>query len=1029
MYFTDIFIRRPVFACVLSLILFLVGLRCFFALPVRQYPSIEPSVINVNTSYSGASAKLIESFVTTPLENALSAVQGIDFMHSSSTQGESNVTIHFLLGTEINTAMADVTNAVSSIRSRLPHDIDDPIVAKKDPEANPTIYLSFSSNTTTPEAIGDYLVRVVQPQMQTLPGVGQAQILNRRQYAMRLWLDPKRMAAQNITATDVINALNKNNVQAAPGALRSPYLQVAINAKTDLNSVEQFNNLVLQNNNGYLTRLRDVGYATLGPVDDSVSVNVNGIKNAIVLGVIPQPTANPLDISKEVNALLPEVRAALPPGIEVLVGWDSSKFIAASLKEVRKTFIEAILFVVLVIFLFLGSARAVFIPVITIPLSIVGVCAIMLLLGYTINTLTLLAWVLAIGLVVDDAIVVLENIHRHIELGEKPFNAAIIGTREISFAIVAMTITLAAVYAPIGFLPDVTGRLFREFAFTLAGAVIVSGFVALTLSPMMCSKFLTHDLNKKGLVATVDDLFNKLMVKYRWLLQNILTHRNIVLFFGAIIYISCYFLYTSLPSELAPTEDQGAIMTISSGPTSANLPYIEKYTSQLQKIYEGVPDKNNYIILNGFPSSNGALSFLVLKPWDERDRSVNQIIQSLFPSLWGITGITAFPVNLPPLPGSSGRTPVEFVLKTTGSYEDLYASVQKLLGAASQNRGLMNVDTDLKLNKPQITMTIDRNKASSMGISASDISTTLNTLIGEPTASHFEMSGRSYDIIPQLYREYMQYPEQLNNINFRTTGGALVPLSNLVKIEFGTSPQSLNHFQQLRSATVSASLVPGYTQGQALDFLRTKAEELLPKNIQYDYSGQLRQFVQASGGMEQTLLFAVIFIYLVLAAQFESFLDPLIVMMSVPLSITGALLTIHLVGGTLNIYTQIGLVTLIGLISKHGILIVEFANQQQENGLSIFDAVIEAASLRLRPILMTTGAMLLGGLPLILASGAGAASRQQLGWTIFGGMGFGTLFTVFLVPVAYTFLATHKKIHTTSETGVSNADQPLTNSH
>lgn len=1029
MYFTDIFIRRPVFASVLSLILFLVGLRCFFALPVREYPSIEPSVINVETTYGGASAKLMEGFVTTPLENALSNVQGIDFIDSSSTQSRSSITIHFLLGYDINTAMADVTNAVSSIRSRLPKDIDDPIVGKRDPDANPTIYLSFFSKTVTPEAISDYLIRVVQPQMQTLPGVGQAQILNRRQYSMRIWLDPSLMAARKVTATDIIQALNKNNVQAAPGSLRSPNQYIAVNAKTDLNTVDQFNNLAINTQNGYLLRIKDIGTAVLGPIDDTVSVNINGIKNTIVMGVIPQPTANPLTISKEVNALLPSVNAALPPGVQVLVGWDSSKFIAASLKEVRKTFAEAILFVVLVIFLFLGSARAVFIPVITIPLSIVGVCSIMLLLGYTINTLTLLAWVLAIGLVVDDAIVVLENIHRHIEAGEKPFVASIVGTREIGFAIVAMTLTLAAVYAPIGFLPDITGRLFREFAFTLAGAVVVSGFVALTLSPMMCSKLLTHDLDKKGLVAKVDVLFNDLMLSYKKQLYKILSRRNLVILVGAIIYISCYFLYTTLSSELAPFEDQGAVMTFSSGPTSANLAYIERYTDQLQKIYEKVPDKENFIIINGFPASNQALSFLVLKPWGERDRSVNDIIHALFPSLWGIPGISAFPINLPPLPGSSGRTPVEFVLKTTGSYEDLYAAIQKLLAASYQNRGFINLDTDLKLNKPQVTITIDRNKASSLGISASDIGTTLNTLLGEPGPGQFEMGGRGYSVIPQLNREFMQYPDQLNNINLRTTSGELVPLSNIAKIETNVAPQSLNHFQQVRSAILSASLVPGYTQGEALAFLQQKAKEILPNSIQYDYAGQSRQFIQASGGMEQTLLFAILFIYLVLAAQFESFLDPLIVMMSVPLSITGALLSIHLIGGTLNIYTQIGLVTLIGLISKHGILIVEFANQQQEKGLSVHDAVIEAASLRLRPILMTTGAMLLGALPLILASGAGAVSRQQLGWTIFGGMAFGTLFTLFLVPVVYTFLATRKQTKADIPTG-GQLDQPnITTAH
>lgn len=1009
MYFTDIFIRRPVFATVLSLLILLIGLRSFFSLPIRQYPSIETSVVSVFTTYSGASSKLMEGFVSTPLEGALGAVQGVDYMDSTSSQGKSEITLHFKLGYDINTAMADVTNAVSSVRSRLPQGIDDPIIAKQDPNAQPTIYFSFSNEKMSGEAITDYLIRVVQPQIQTLPGVSEARILNRQEYAMRLWLDPKRMAADNITPNDITNALFQSNVQSAPGQLKAPYLELNVNAKTDLTTEDQFNNMVLKTGKGYLTRLQDVGHAELGRKDDVVTVSINGNKNVIIMGVVPQATANPLGISKEVNELLPEISKTMPAGMQIHVDWDSSKFIDASLKEVRKTFIEATLFVVLVIFLFLGSIRSVIIPIVTIPLSIIGVCGIMLALGYTINTLTLLAWVLAIGLVVDDAIVVLENIHRHIEQGQKPLAAALIGTREIGFAIIAMTFTLAAVYAPIGFMTDITGLLFREFAFTLAGAVIVSGFVALTLSPMMCSKLLKHEVNKKGLTHKVDEIFNTLMIRYKKLLQQTLDLRKLVIIIAAIIYLCCYFLYKSLPSELAPNEDQGAIFTIISAPTYANLTYMEKYTDQLLKIYDQLPEKEGIIIVNGVPVSNGAISYLVLKPWSERSRSVDQITQSLFPQLWNIPGISAYALNLPPLPGSSGNSPIEFVLKTTGSYEDLYKAAAKLLAAANQSGHLINLDLDLKLTKPQITITIDRNKASTLGISASDIGNALNTMLGQPTPSQFEINGHSYYVVPQLYHSDMQYPQQLDNINLRTTSGLLVPLSNLAQIEQGISPQTLNHFQQLRSATITASMAPGFTQGQALAFLEQKAAELLPHDIQYDTSGQLRQFVQASGSMEQTLVFAILFIFLILAAQFESFRDPLIVMMSVPLSITGALLTLHLTGATLNIYTQIGLVTLIGLISKHGILIVEFANQQQEKGLAIKEAVIEAAALRLRPILMTTGAMLLGALPLVIAGGAGATSRKQLGWTIFGGMAIGTLFTLFIIPTIYTLLATRKE--------------------
>lgn len=1009
MYFTDIFIRRPVFAAVLSLLLLLVGIEAFFSLPVRQYPNIEPSVISVFTTYAGASSKLMEGFVTTPLEGALGAVQGLDYMDSTSSQGKSEITLHFKLGYDINSAMSDISNAVSSVRSRLPNDIDDPIIAKQDPSAEPTIYFSFTNDKMSGEAITDYVIRSVQPLIQTLPGVGEARILNRQEYIMHLWLDPKLMAAHNITPEDITNALRQNNVQAAPGQLKAPYLELNVNAKTDLMTTDQFNNMVLKSDKGYLIRLQDVGHAELGRKDDVVSVSINGKKNVIIIGVVPQSTANPLTISKEVNTLLPEIARTMPPGMKVHIDWDSSKFINASIKEVRKTFIEATLFVVLVIFLFLGSWRSVLIPVVTIPLSIFGVCIFMLALGYTINTLTLLAWILAIGLVVDDAIVVLENIHRHIELGKKPFDAALIGTREIAFAIIAMTFTLAAVYAPIGFTTDMTGRLFREFAFSLAGAVIVSGFVALTLTPMMCSKILHHEVNKKGLVYKIDEMFNVLMVKYRKMLQKILNNRKLIFILAGIIYLCCYFLYKSLPGELAPYEDQGAILTFMSAPTSANLAYLEKYTAQVQKIYNNLPEQDGIIIINGVPASNNAISYLVLKPWSERERSVTEIIQSVFPSLMQIPGINAFALNLPPLPGTTGHSPVEFVLKTTGSYEDLYKAAQKFLTIAKESGRLVNLDMDLKLDKPQINIIIDRNKASMLGISANDISNALNTMLGQPASSKFEINGRTYNVVPQIYRSEIEYPEQLNNINLRTSSGLLVSLANLVQVEQGVSPQILNHFQQVRSTTITGSLMPGTTQGQALAFLKQKAEEFLPSNIQFESSGQLRQLEQAGGSMEQTFIIAIIFIFLILAAQFESFRNPLIVMISIPLSITGALLTLHLIGATLNIYTQIGLVTLIGLISKHGILIVEFANQLQEKGLTIKDAVIEAASLRLRPILMTTGAMLLGALPLVIANGAGAISRRQLGWTIFGGMAIGTFFTIFIIPVFYTLLATRKE--------------------
>jgi len=1019
MYFTDLFIRRPVFASVLSLIVLLVGIRSYFSLTIRQYPNIQPSVITITTTYPGANPQLMEGFVTTPIENALGGIDGIDFISSSSTPGQSVISLHFNLDYDLNTAVADVSNAVSSAMTDLPTGINAPIISKKDPSANPIIFLAFSSKhgTYNAQAITDYLLRVVKPQMESLDGVSSAEIFGAGQYAMRIWLDPQRMAAQGITATDIRQALNNNNVQAAPGLIEAPYQEINIIAQTDLKTPEQFNDLVVKNNNGYLTRIKDIGHAELGPENDNFSINIGGNKNVVVIGIIPQPTANSLAVAQEVNALMPKIQAGLPNGMVGVVAWDSSKFISKSLSEVRKTIIEATIFVAIVIFLFLGSIRAVVIPLVTIPLSLIGVCALMLMLGYTINTLTLLAWVLAIGLVVDDAIVVAENIHRHIEDGKKPFQAAILGAREIGFAVIAMTFTLASVYAPIGFLTDITGKLFREFAFTLACAVIVSGFIALTLSPMMASKLLAHDTNKKGLPAKIDAIFNKLMQRYKTVLLKVLDHRKIVLIFAGIVYITCYFAYTTLHNELAPNEDQGYFLAFVNGPTSANLAYTEKYSDAIEKILQKNPDIINYGLINGIQGVNTAFAFAVLKPWEDRTKTADQVIQEVFPKFMQLPGVLAFPFNPPPLPGASGNTPVEFVLKTTDSYENLNKATQELLALARKNPKLTNLDTDLKLDKPQINIAVDRSKANSLGVSMSDISDSLNIFLGQPTTTHFDMQGRGYDVIPELYPEYMNNPQQLPNLNVRTTNGQLIPLSNLLNITSGAAPLSLNHFQQIRAATITAGLAPGYTLGQALDFLQKAAEKNLPENIAYDYSGQSRQFIEASGSLGETFAFAIIFIFLILAAQFESFRDPLIVMISVPLSLTGALLTLHLVGATLNIYTQIGLVTLIGLISKHGILMVEFANQLQEKGKTIYEAIIEAASLRLRPILMTTGAMLLGALPLVLSTGAGAVSRSQLGWTVFGGMAFGTLLTLFVVPTVYTFLATRKEVVHDTDTG------------
>lgn len=1017
MRFTDVFIKRPVFATVLSLIVLLVGIRAYMSLPTRQYPNIATSVISIQTTYAGASAELMEGFVTTPIENALSGIDGIDFITSQSSTGSSSINITFKLGTNINKAVTDVSNAVASVRYVLPSGINDPIVTAANPNADPIIYIPFISATFSPEQITDYLVRVIQPQIATLPGVAKATIFGQRLYSMRIWLNPQEMASHDVTASDIMKTLTANNVQSAAGRIKSQWSEFNVTAKTDLNNAKQFNDLVIKNNNGKFIRLDDVGTAALGPADDSVNFNING-KSAMVMAIIAQPTANPLDISKEINRVFPSIQQFLPYGLKGQIIYDTSKFIGESIKEVYQTIIEATVFVIIVIFLFLGSLRNALIPIITIPLSVIGVCSIMLAMGYSINILTLLAWVLAIGLVVDDAIVVVENIHRHVENGLSSFDAAITGAREIAFPVVAMTLTLAAVYAPIGFVSGLTGALFREFAFTLAGTVIISGFIALTLSPMMCSKLIKHS-EKKGLPEKIDAIFNRFMNAYQNLLKKSLDKRFIVVIISVIIFISCYFLYVTLPGELAPEEDQGAFMAAFTGPSNANLQYTMTQSAKLEKIFATIPEQIGYGVINGFGgtgiAANAGFAFVVLKPWDERKRTAQQIIASLFPKFWSIPGIKAFPFNPPSLPGSSGYTPVQFVLKTTASYADLNAAVKKIITIAQkENPRLLNLDSDLKLDTSQINIDLNRNKAADLGIPMNEIGTTLNMALAQPAVSHFNMSGRSYDVIPQLMPQFQHSAEQLGNLQVRTTSGQLIPLITIADIKTSVQPQSLNHFQQVRSATITASLAPGYTLGEALDFLEKTADKNLPKNIQYDFAGQSRQLVDASGAMEETFVFAIIFIFLILAAQFESFRNPLIVMMSVPLSTAGALLTLHVIhGGTINIYTQIGIVTLVGLISKHGILIVEFADQLQKQGRDKLSAIIESASIRLRPVLMTTFAMILGALPLAMASGAGAGARSQLGWVIVGGMTFGTIFTLFVIPTAYLYLASVKKHETT----------------
>lgn len=1008
--FTDIFIKRPVFATCLNLIILIVGLMSFAQMDVRLYPKIDAPLFSITTTYAGASSDIMEGFITTPIENAISTIDNIDYIESNNVMGASTIKVHMQLGADINTAMTDVANKVASVRGQLPDNIDDPIIAKIGSPI-PLLLLKVSSISSDPLELTDFLVRVVQPQMQMVDGVSEVDVWGAREYAMRIWLDPSLMAAHQITAPEVYNAINNYNVIAPAGTINAELQQINLYSSTDLKTEQQFNNILLKNNNGRLVQIKDIGKAEIAAQDTSYSVFANDV-NTILLNVAQKSDANPLTIVKNMNKLLVNIRSHLPKGVVMDTLFDSTLFITASIDEVEVTVIEACIFVFLVIFLMLGSLKSVLVPLVTIPLSLTGACMIMAMLGFSINTLTLLAFVLAIGLVVDDAIVVLENVHRHLEVGLTPKQAALIGAREIAFAIIAMTLTLAAVYAPIGFMGGLVGKLFTEFAFTLAGSVIISGFIALTLSPMMCSKIFRENENlHKGFAGFVDRNFSKLREGYKSLLVKVIKFRFIVIIFALIIYASCYFLGKGLQNELAPEEDQGFVMAIGYGPSTANLQYTEQQSEKIASIFKlMVPERDNYMIINGVPNGiNSMMAVLNLKTWDKRDRTAMEIRDQLLFPIWSVPGLKAFPAIPSMLPGSSGYTPVMFVISTIGEYDDLEKNAQKFVEAAQTWGGVTNIQSDLKIDQPQEDINIDYNKANDLGITNQDISLTLNTFLSKLKVNYFNINGRSYEVLTRLYRNYRNIPDALNNLNLQTKTGELVPLANIATLKEEVIPESRNHFQQLRSATISANLTPGVSLGTALAKLKEIAAQTLPKEFQLDYAGQSRQLMQTAGGTGMLFIFAIIFIFLILAAQFESFRDPFIVLLTVPLAFAGALGGLYLCHGTINIYTEIGLVTLVGLITKNGILIVEFANQQQERGVAFLESIIEGASQRLRPILMTTFAMILGTIPLALATGAGAVSRQQMGFVIVFGLSFGTLLTLFVVPTAYYMFATKLK--------------------
>jgi multidrug efflux pump len=1025
MKFTDIFVKRPVLASVVSLLILMAGLWATFKLPIRQFPEVSDTKITITTSYPGANADQIKGFITTPLQQAVASTEGVDTIESNSTQNTSTITLKLRLDADSDRALADVLSKVNEVKGILPEDAKDPVVQRVTGAGFALMYLSFKSEQMTSPQISDYLDRVVKPQIQAINGVAAADILGGTTFAMRVWLGPDKMASRGITPLDIHDALLNNNFTTAAGEVKADFTQKNINAQTSLESPEAFSNLVVAVRGSTIIRLGEVAKVDLGPQNFDSSSSFDGVK-AVFMGIQVTPDANPLTVISNVRKAVPDIQSRLPQGLKADIAYDATEFINASIWEVGKTLGEAAIIVVVIIFLFLGNIRSTVIPVVTIPLSLVGVTIFLVALGYSINLLTLLAFVLAIGLVVDDAIVVVENIHRHIEDGMKPLDAALQGAREIATPVITMTITLAAVYAPIGFTTGLTGALFREFAFTLAGAVIVSGVVALTLSPMMTSKLLKSHEQQSWFGRLVDRVFGALQRFYRRRLDGTIRQRSVFAFMMVMTVGVSTVLYLAINKQLAPPEDQGVLFSFVNAPEHTNLDYLETYSDRLVQIYGEVPEKKNVFQINGFPTSHAAFVGLILKPWDQRGRSDQSIMTELQPKTSGVAGVEAFTTAPSAIPVGAGEMPVEFVLTYPGDYTQLADTMDKLKVEATKSGLFIFTNSNLRFNTPQAELVVDKDRANQLGVTMSDIGNTLSTLLGGNNVNRFKVQGRSYEVIPQVPRNDRASVTDILNYRVRAVNGQMVPLSAFVTASASVQPNGLATFQQLNSAVLQGVPFPGRTVGEAVAFLQQKANEIMPQGMAYDFKGESRQYIQEGNTLAVTFVLALILIYLVLAAQFESFRDPFIVLIGLPASVFGSLLVLFVLGevngalqnnapinigsGTINIYTQIGLVTLIGLISKHGILMVEFANKLQETmGYDKNTAIKEAAAVRLRPILMTTASMVIGVLPLLIANGAGAKSRFDIGVVIAAGMAIGTMFTLFVTPAVYSYVARDRR--------------------
>ena len=1007
MKLTDLFIKRPVLAIVVNLVILIAGLQSIRTLSVRQFPRSDMANVVVTTVYVGANADLVRGFITAPLERVIAGADGIDYLESSSSQGVSTITVHLKLNYDNNAALTQIQSKVAQVRNQLPPEAEAPIIDLQTTDSQfAAAYIGFSAKDLDQNQITDYIVRVVQPKLSAISGVQRAEIFGARTFAMRVWLKPDKMASLGISPSQVWDSLAANNYLSALGATRGTMTSINLVANTNLTTSDEFKQLVVKEENGTIVRLGEIADVVLGAETYDQEVSFNG-QTAVFVGIFALPTANTLDVMKRVRAAIPEIQAQLPAGMTVGVPYDSSEYIQSAINEVLKTLGETLLIVVLVIFLFLGSVRGMIIPVVAVPISLIGAVLLMLTFGFTINLLTLLAIVLSVGLVVDDAIVMVENIERHLHMGKTPYHAAIDAARELVAPIIAMTITLAAVYTPVALQGGLTGSLFREFAFTLAGAVLISGFVALTLSPMMGSKLLRAGDTDRGFAGFVNHQFDRLRNLYSRALARTLQYRPVVLTLWAVVILLIVPFYMFSQKELAPSEDQSFFFAIIQAPANSTIDQVKLFGAQLEKVYQSIPEKKATFQVV-FPG--GGFGGMVTKPFDQRNRGIQKILLEASAKASQIAGIRVIAITPPPLPGNQGF-PVDVAIVSTAEPERLAEFANQLVQTAFTSGKFMFADTDLKFDQPQARVVFDRDKLRAQGVDLGQAGRDLSVLLGGNYVNRFSIQGRSYKVIPQVIRSERLTPEQLTQMYITGANGKLVPLSTFATVETSTQPRALKRFQQLNAVRIQGAIPPGVSLDSALKYIEDEAAKVLPRGFTIDYAGESRQLRTEGSKFLGVFLLSAILIYLVLAAQFESFRDPFIILAgSVPLALSGSLLFSFLGLTSINIYSQVGLITLVGLVSRNGILIVQFANHLQQEGRNKLNAVLEAAGTRLRPILMTTAATVMGHLPLVFARGPGAGARNSIGIMLVTGMIIGTCFTLFVVPSIYVLVArTHKR--------------------